>query len=156
MTPRFWIIATILVVGLTGCSRINESRFNPLNWFGSGQDETLAPLDDDAANERRPLVPEITSLVIEKTPGGAIVRVTGLPGEQGWFAPELVSLNRDGDPIDGVLTYSFRAVPPQTPTRVSTRQSRELSAAVFVPEIVLQRVRVIQVTGALNSRAARR
>ena len=156
MTPSRGIMIAVLMFGLTGCSTIGESRFNPFNWFGSNQEESLAPLEDSRTNERRPLVREITALVVEQTPGGAIVRVTGLPPEQGWFAPELVSLNIDGEPIDGVLSYSFRAVPPKGPTRVSTRQSRELTAAVFVPELILQRVRVIQVTGALNSRAARR
>ncbi len=148
-------IALVLVVGLlSGCSAINESRFNPLNWFRSGEEEALSPLE--AENERRPLVAEITSLVIERTPGGAIVRATALPTSQGWFAPELVSLDPYGDPVEGVLSYSFRAVPPRGPRRVSSEQSRELSAGVFIPNLVLQRVRVIQVTGARNSRVARR
>ena len=139
---------------LAGCSTIGRSRFNPLNWFGSDDDESLAPIETE--DERRPLVREITSLVIERTPGGAIVRATALPPSQGWFAPELVGLQDDNRPVEGVLSYGFRAVPPETPTRTSTRQSRELSAALFLPNTVLDRVRVIQVTGAQNSRLARR
>ena len=64
--------------------------------------------------------------------------------------------DRDGRPIDGVLTYSFRARPPLEPTRVSTVQSRELTVAVFVSEITLAGTREIRVTGSQNSRAARR
>ena len=138
---------------LSGCAAVGESRFNPFNWF-SQEEETLDPIAVE--NERRPLVSQITSLEVERTPGGAIIRATALPPSQGWFAPELVSLDPYGDPVDGVLSYSFRAVPPATTTRVSRPQSRELSAGVFVSNVVLQRVRVIQVTGALNSRIARR
>ena len=146
-----WITIALVAVALSGCARIGESRLNPLNWFGSDDGETVAPIEVE--NERRPLVPQITSLVIERTPGGAIVRATALPPSQGWFAPELVPAASDrGD----VLSYAFRAVPPETPTRTSTVQSRELSAAVFLSEITLSQVRVIQVTGSQNSRIARR
>ncbi|CAN0603427.1 unnamed protein product, partial [Ectocarpus sp. 12 AP-2014] len=74
----------------------------------------------------------------------------------GWHNADLVSANPDGQPFNGVLSYSLRAEPPQTQTRVSTRQSRELTVAVFISDIALSGVRVIQVTGAQNSRIARR
>ena len=65
-------ITLVLLVGLlSGCATVRESRFNPFNWFGSDE-ESLSPIDVE--NERRPLVAEITSLVVERTPGGAIVR----------------------------------------------------------------------------------
>ena len=153
MTSRRWVLFALMGAGLSGCGAIGRSRFNPFNWFGS-EEEELAPLEVE--EERRPLVREITSLAVERTPGGAIVRATALPPTQGWFAPELISLDPDGQPIEGVLSYSFRAVPPEAPTRQSTARSRELSAAVFITETVLNRVRVIRVTGAQNSRIARR
>ena len=153
MTVRSLVAILLATALVSGCSSIGQSRFNPLNWFGS-EEEALDPIEVE--NERRPLVSQITSLQVERTPGGAIVRATALPPSQGWFAPELVGLNPYGDPIEGVLSYSFRAVPPEQPIRVSTPQSRELSAAVFIPNPVLDRVRVIQVTGAQNSRIARR
>lgn len=143
----------LAVVLVSGCATVRDSRLNPFNWFGSSE-ETLDPIAVE--NERRPLVSEITALVIERTPGGAIVRATALPPTQGWFAPELVALTPFGEPVEGVLSYSFRAVPPETPVRASRPQSRELSAAVFISNAVLDRVRVIQVTGARNSRVARR
>ncbi len=147
--------AMVLALGLlSGCATVSESRLNPFNWFGSDDEETLDPIAVE--NERRPLVSEITNLVIERTPGGAIVRVTGLTPTQGWFAPALVNLDPFGNAVNGVMSYSFRAVPPEQTTRVSTVQSRELSAAVFISNAALRDVRVIQVTGARNSRAARR
>lgn len=155
MTPRTLIVTTLLIASLAGCSRISESRFNPFNWFGSDSNETLAPVDVET-RDPRPLVAEITQLEIERTPGGAIVRATGLPPQQGWFAPELIRETPEGTPPDGVLSYSFRAVPPPQATRVSTRQSRELTAAVYLTDLDLTQVRTIRVTGASNSRAARR
>ena len=154
MTVRF-LGAMVLAFGLlSGCATIGESRLNPFNWFGSDEEETLDPIAVE--NERRPLVSEITNLVIERTPGGAIVRVTGVVPSQGWFAPALVNLDPFGNAVNGVMSYSFRAVPPKEPTRVSTAQSRELSAAVYISNAALRNVQVIQVTGARNSRAARR
>lgn len=147
--------AMVLALGLlSGCATVSESRLNPFNWFGSDEEETLDPIAVE--NERRPLVSDITSLVVEPTPGGAIIRVTGVPPSQGWFAPELVNVDPFGNAVDGVMSYSFRAVPPEQTARVSTAQSRELSAAVFISNAALRTVRVIQVTGARNSRVARR
>lgn len=154
MTVKSWIAAALVLTLLAGCATVRDSRLNPFNWFGGSEEETLDPIQVE--NERRPVVPLITALVIERTPGGAIVRATALPPSQGWFAAELVPTSRDRGPTDGVLSYAFRAVPPETPQRQSTPQSRELSAAVFIPNIVLDRVRAIRVTGSQNSRIARR
>ena len=154
MTLRAAILSALVLTTMAGCG---QSRLNPFNWFRSAPEgETLAPLELEARVDRRPLVAEITSLVVERTPGGAIIRATGLPPEQGWYDPELVNEDRDGRPIDGVLAISFRARPPLEPTRVSTAQSRELSAAVYISDIALGEANQIVVTGSQNSRAARR
>ncbi|WP_413717262.1 hypothetical protein [Silicimonas sp. MF1-12-2] len=156
MTRRAAILTLAMAIALSGCG-FGQSRLNPFNWFRSGPEaETLEPVFLQERQDRRPLVAQVTGLVIERTPGGAIIRATGLPPEQGWHGAELVNEDRDGNPINGVLTYSFRAVPPPEPTRVSTVQSRELTVAVFVSDITLASAREIRVTGALNSRAARR
>jgi hypothetical protein len=156
MTRRAAILTLAMAVMLSGCG-FGQSRLNPFNWFGSGPEaETLDPVVLEERKDRRPLVAQVTALEVERTPGGAIIRATGLPPVQGWYGAELVNEDRDGQPIDGVLTYSFRAIPPPEPTRVSTVQSRELTVAVFVSDITLAATREIRVTGALNSRAARR
>ena len=153
---HFLASAMMMPLLLASCG-ISETRLNPFNWFGGDEETTSAePVQVVERGDPRPLVAEITQLVIERTPGGAIVRVTGLPPTQGWYGADLVALNPDDKPINGVLSYSLRAEPPETQTRVSTRQSRELTAAVFVSDITLSGVRVIQVTGAQNSRIARR
>ena len=146
-------LASALILG--GCG-IQDTRLNPFNWFGSDEesetvDEVAIPVDTDT----RPLMPVVTSLVIERTPGGAIVRATGLPPEQGWYDAALVSETR-GEPVAGLLTFAFRARPPITPTRVSTEQSREIVVGRFVSDITLANTREIRVVGAENVRASRR
>lgn len=150
----------VLLLGLplvlASCG-ISETRLNPFNWFGGNEEATTAePVQIVERRDPRPLVSEISQLVIEPTPGGAIVRATGIPPTQGWYQAALVNVAPDGAPVNGVLSYSLRALPPDTPTRISTRQSRELTAAIFISDTVLSQVRVIQVTGAQNSRIARR
>lgn len=142
--------------GSSGGSFGSGGNLNPLNWFRSDPaDETVETVNFERPVDRRPLVAEITALVIERMPGGAIVRATGLPPEQGWHTAELVR-ESDDQPADGVLTYAFRAVPPATRTRVSTQQSRELTVARFLSDFDLASIRQIRVVGARNARVARR
>ncbi len=152
MTPRILIVTMVLAASLSGCSRVAESRLNPFNWFGQSEPEPAAVV---VVRERRPLVAQITELAVERTPGGAIVRATGLPPTQGWFAAELIRETPDDAPAD-MLVYSFRAVPPRDAERVSTVQSRELTVAVYLTDLDLGGVRVIRVTGAQNARSVRR
>lgn len=156
MNRRKLIVTLVAAASLSGCG-FGGSRLNPFNWFRSGpEDETLDPIAVVVREDPRPLVAQITSLSIDRTPGGAIIRATGLPPEQGWHTAALVSENRDDTPSGGVLIYSLRALPPRRPTRVSSVQSRELQVATFVSDITLDSVREIRVTAALNSRTARR
>ncbi len=152
---RRLIVAISLLGMLSGCAGIAESRFNPFNWFAGGEEvETLVPLDARPADPR-PLVDQVTELVIERAPGGAIVRARGLPPTQGHYDGALVRETRDG-PRDGVLTYQFRIVPPPEPQRVSTPRSREVVVGLFLSDQTLQGVREIRVEAARNARSARR
>ena len=151
-TRRLFLLgAGTLVLG--ACARVGESRLNPLNWFGrDSNEETIVAVTEDA--DPRPLVSQVTSLAVERTPTGAIIRATGLPPTQGWYAGALVP-ETDG-PVGGVLAYRFRAVPPDSQTRVSTVQSRELTVGVSISAPVLAQTRVVQVIGARNVRSVRR
>ena len=149
---RLFILGTGSLM-MTACARVSESRLNPLNWFGRDSEEEKVDTIEERGDPR-PLVAEVTSLVIEPTPTGAIIRATGLPPDQGWYAGSLVP-ETDG-PVDGILAYRFRAVPPAERTRVSTRQSRELSVGAAISTIVLSETRVVRVIGARNIRTVRR
>lgn len=141
------------LVATMGCSTIAESRFNPFNWFGRSQSvEAAAPAE---VVDPRPLVDEVTRLSVDPTPGGAILRATGLPPTQGYYDGALVSVS-DGVPVDGVLEYNFRAFPPPEAARVSTAQSREIVVGLYLTRQELTGVRQIRINGAGNTRVASR
>ncbi len=154
MSLRSLSIFLALALLLSGCARVSESRFNPFNWFGGSSSEESRVAVPEESRDPRPLVADVTSLAVERTPTGAIIRATGLPPQQGWHGAELV-LDGDG-PVDGVLTYRFRAIPPFAQTRVSTVRSRELSVATSISQITLAETRVIRVIAARNVRTVRR
>ncbi|MDD9923054.1 MAG: hypothetical protein OXQ92_12355 [Boseongicola sp.] len=148
-------VAVLAVVGLSGCGDRGFS-LNPFSWFGSETEvETLDEINLQTYVDDRPLIENVTSLTIDRTPGGAIIRATGLPPTQGWHTAALVS-DTEGEPVNGVLSYTFRAVPPENTERVSTVQSREITTGKFVSDIVLANVREIRVIGARNIRSIRR
>lgn len=153
MHRRTVVLATFaLPLALAGCGRIRESRFNPLNWFGRARRaRTTATLSATEAADGRLLIREVTDLQVERSQGGAIIRAAGLPPTQGWWKAELVSETRGRPDEKGVLTYRFLVYQPLTPTRVSTPQSRLLTAAVFLSDIRLEGVAQIVVQGETNS-----
>lgn len=136
------------IVPLAACG----SRLNPFNWFGRGEEtEEIAP--SGAVVDPRPLVPQVTRLVVDPHPSGAIVRVTGLPPRQGWYDAALLRVpGTEGD----VLAYQLRAYRPHYRTSVSTPQSRELVVATFVSTDRLSGIREIRVSGELNALSSRR
>lgn len=154
MTARALILALALATALGGCARVTESRFNPFNWFGSAEPETATAVPASVETDPRPRVAQVTSLTIEPTPTGAIVRATGLPPTQGWYAAVLVPETEA--PVNGEMVYVFRAVPPLDPLRVSTAQSRELSAARVLSQQELAATRTVRVIGETNALVTRR
>ncbi|MCG6903970.1 MAG: hypothetical protein LJE68_14945 [Rhodobacter sp.] len=153
MTGR--IILALMVVGtLANCSRVAESRLNPFNWFGRSERTQVVVASNPNADPRK-LVAQIITLRVEKVPGGAIVRATGLPTRQGYYDGELLPVVAENAP-EGVLSYEFRISPPLEQTRVSTQQSREVVVALFVSEQSLAGVRQIRVSAASNALVVRR
>jgi hypothetical protein len=151
ITRRAFLTTTGAGLGLSGCG--GARSLNPFSWFSQEEEvETLSAVELQAARDTRALIPEITDLTIERLPGGIIVRATGLPGEQGWHNAGFQRALQDAP---GVMTFNFRARPPETATRISTVQSREIVAAVFLSDIELQGISQIRVVGARNIRVAR-
>lgn len=151
--PHRALLATALLALLAGCGGI--ASLNPLGWFGRGERvETLTPVEAAVVVDKRPVMDSVTSLRIEPLPGGAIIRAAGLPPTQGWWNGELVP--DTGGPVEGVLAFTFRAVPPPRPTRVSTAQSREVVVGLALSRQELDGVREIRVRAARNALASRR
>jgi len=132
-----------------------ESSLNPVNWFGNSKSQTVVTDPaQPASTDPRPTVNQVTDMAVERVPGGAIVRATGLPGRQGFWDAALV---REGEKSEsGVLTFQFRIFPPLRATEQGTPPSREITAAVFLSGQALEGVRTIVVRGATNQRSARR
>ena len=159
---------------LTGCATVRDSRVNPFNWFGSARSE---PLTQTEVNTN-PLIPssvglfasarakravytgqpfdQVTDLTIDRVPGGAIVRVTGLASRQGIYDVRLTPENEDGLPVDGVLTYRLEGVSPAANTAVGQQPTREVVAARKLTDQDLAGVRSIRVEGQRNALVSRR
>lgn len=157
------IAALTLSLVLAGCGSVRESRLNPFNWFGGSEEgtATLTPKQGYGTdpNDFRIPVATVTRFEIAPAHGGAILTAVGLPPTQGWWDTELVAEN-DGQPVDGVLSFRFLIAEPLRGTaaarRVSTPQSREVTAATFLSNQKLAGVTQIVVTGTGNSRSVRR
>lgn len=157
---RIVTVTLVVTLAVAGCGRIRDSRLNPFNWFGGSQSQPRAEVSALEAGmtpvaDPRQLVDQVTSLSINRTPQGAIVEAAGLPQTQGYWDADLVAEN-GGEPAEGVLTYRFVVAPPSGPRRVSTPQSREVTAAAFVSNAKLAEVSKIVVLGLGNSRSSAR
>lgn len=167
-------IAILLVVSsmvLSACSGWRDSRVNPSNWFGKSRS---APAPVATAENPNPLIPErtgifrkdkrevyegtllreVTDVVIERTSSGAIVRVTGMSSLQGAYDVRLTS-ETDGEPLDGVLTFSLKAVQPEN-QGVGTTSGRTVRVGRFVSNQVLERTSTVRIVADTNVRTTRR
>lgn len=166
---KLMILAT---VALTGCAAINESRFNPLNWFGRSQPDPAAM---DVANaEVNPLIPrrrvsffmnnqpeafagrpiaEITELLVERRPGGAIIRATGQASRVGPFDVRLIA--DEAASVDGTLVFDLKALQQAGP-RSTNPLARQVTVGRWITDQDLRGIRAITVRGANNARTVRR
>lgn len=146
-------VALVCLAVLAQCSRVTESRFNPLNWFGRSQEAEAVVAE--VPTDPRPLVTEIISLRVEQVPGGAIVRAIGVWPRQGYFNGALVPVGAESAE-GGVLNYEMRGVPPLEDTPVGTATSREMIVGRFVSTQTLEGAQQIRVSGANNALIVRR
>jgi hypothetical protein len=148
------LLATMsMVLILSACATVRDSRINPFNWFGRDTSEAVTVDPDGAVVDGRRLAAQIVSLKIDSFPGGAIIRTVGLPPTQGFWEAELVEIETD-NPSE--VVYEFRVLPPVAPRRQGTQRSREIIAGATLTRIRLETVRSITVVGASNKRTVRR
>ncbi len=166
-------VVAVLVISsivLSGCSRLRDSRLNPGNWFGGGKPQPVAT----AQGEANPLIPQrtrirrrdlkkiytgtpvdqVSSVKIERTTAGAIVRVTGISLQQGAHDVRLTSDN-DGEPVGGVLTFRLMAEQPRDTPQGQPRQ-RTIHAGRFVSKHDLAVTNTVRVIGARNEISSKR
>lgn len=145
---RLLSLVLLLVVG-TACSRQDPTTLEPEGGF------------PDRAADSRPRVADVTALSMEPTPGGAILRVTGVADSPGWWD---VGLRRDtgGEDSQSGRRYALRGRPPidatgaRLPVAGGPVTLREIDAAVFLSDRDLAGLRSITVTGENSSRTLRR
>lgn len=150
--PLLAMLVGLMVLG--ACSRMRDSRVNPMNWFGRAAAVEMAPqATPQTPQDARPLVAQVLSLQVEAMQTGAIVRATGLPPTQGHWDAELVARDLDEN---GVQIYDFRLLPPVIPMAVSTQRSREVVVAVALSNTQLAKISRITVQGAANALSSQR
>lgn len=169
-------IATLLALSVT-LSACGESRLNPGNWFGRSRE---APVEQ-TAEQTNPLIPrerngffnsrrareeanayrgqpvdQISGIVIEQVPGGAIVRAEGVSRFQNVYDVRLTPVAEDGKPINGVLQFRLEAVIPDKPIRGGSEQVRTILAGVALTNQDLEGVNAIRVAGVQNAQISAR
>lgn len=156
-------LALYALLTITACATISQSRFNPLNWFGSSEEvATSTPRDQlpplvradrvGQVVEGRALIAQITDLRVDQTPGGAIILATGLAESQGYFNAQLVRRSLE----NGVLTFDFRAEAPATFQATGSTASRQITAATQLDRAALFGVNTIIVNAQSGSRRVSR
>lgn len=172
--PMRITVSALLVSTLTlsACGGFRDSRVNPFNWFGRSEPAPVAT----TVEETNPLIPgstglfrsnrapevyqgqpidTVSDLVIERVPGGAIIRATGVAAVQGVYDVRLTPANEDEAPVDGVLTYRIEGL-RQAGTPQGTPATREVIVARKVTSQMLANARTIRVEADRNALQARR
>ena len=167
---RAVILLLVASLALSACGW-RDSRLNPGNWFGRSQpvavDGEAAPtnplvpsgssiLSRPEAEDRHVPIHSVSELAIERTSSGAIIRAEGTARVQGAYAARLKPASETGEPVDGVMTYTFEVLYPVNPRPVGTELSRRVIVARSLTHQDLSAIRVIRVTSETNARESRR
>ena len=95
----------------------------------------------------------MTNLVVERLPGGAIIRATAVSDRQGAYEVALRPVESEDLP-EGLVQYEFVAYQPMAPQ--GTEASRSLTAAARLTDQELAKISRIEVLGARNALTTRR
>ena len=169
---RLILLGLVATMTLTACGTVRESRLNPFNWFGGSREAPAQPVQSD-----NPLIPQrtgflgsrreadiytgvpvevIRDVVVERVPGGAIVRATGVSRFQNIYDIRLTPANEDEVPVDGVLDYRLEARIPERPIAGGSENLRSVIVARSLTDQQLEGVRQIRVSGTQNAQVSRR
>jgi hypothetical protein len=101
-------------------------------------------------------IDQVTNLVIERVPGGAAIRASGLTAVQGVYLVQLTPTTEDETPINGVPAYRLKGVRPEFNEGVGSTHTRTVAAASALTDQELAGVRSIRVEGARNAQTSLR
>ncbi len=141
---------------VTGCGGRNADGEAPRRGLFSEPD-TLEPEGGYArlaVIDTRPLVPQVSAVRVEPTPGGVIVRATGLAPTAGYWDAALVP--QPAPEGSREMQLEFRVRPPRTVTGNAPTSAREIQAAHFLTNQDIDGVSRITVIGGVESRSSSR
>ena len=143
---------------------------NPFNWFGSARSVETVETQNGLLPQRSAAVSifrtqaekdvgpgdpimQISELLIERRPGGAIIRATGISDTAGPFDAELIKeeTGEDTSVISYVLTAKVQPGPRNTGP-----DARKVSVADWLTDNDLAGIRSIRVVGRENTLVSRR
>jgi hypothetical protein len=78
---------------------------------------------------------------------GQIVRVEAVAPTQGYFSATLAPMNGGVPDENGVMAYTLIARPPIGPQGIGPERTREMNAAIFVPNRALRNMSAVRITG---------
>jgi hypothetical protein len=150
---KFIVIGLAFFMAVMGCAKSENQRPKkgiwPFNIEKKAKPDLVIPLKID----QRPMVANITKLVVEPMQDGIVLRVTATADTVGWWDAALVEeLSQDGK-----LSYSFRGIPPQanmtSASRTSSRQQSSITAAVFISAAQMKKATKIIVAARDNKKS---
>ncbi|WP_299147555.1 hypothetical protein [uncultured Tateyamaria sp.] len=169
----------VALIALTACGAVRDSRVNPFNWFGQSRSQPVQRSEEP--KEVNPLIPvdrgpglfaslrrgneeyfgtpidQVSELVIERVPGGAIVRATAIADVDNVYDVRLIPANDDLEPDeDGVLVYQVEGVHPEDRRRTTTQRQRTFVVADRITDRKLADIRSIRVEGGRNAQSSAR
>ncbi|WP_460273415.1 hypothetical protein [Celeribacter sp. ULVN23_4] len=161
------IISGLVLSLLTGCASVQESRFNPLNWFGKSEpvavDEngqqivtlkSLAPRKGyPVFVDSRPLAPTISDVKVVQSASGAIITATALLPSTGYFDAQLVPAASERS---DTLVFEFRLRAPESAAPTGNAAQRKITAARSLSFDEIAGIHTIIVQGAEGARQVRR
>jgi hypothetical protein len=100
----------------------------------------------------RPIA-EITEVLVERRPGGAIIRATGQANRVGPFDVRLIA--DEAASVDGTLVFDLKALQQAGPRSTNPR-ARQVTVGRWITDQDLAGIRTVTVRGADNARSVRR
>jgi hypothetical protein len=147
---RFLAILVISLVVLSGCGGKRgspppgaSSEVNPLI-----PEKTSILRKDKSEKYFGTPVDNVVSMSIEKIPSGAIIHVIGVTRLQGAYDVRLTSDSK-GDPVDGVLTFTLKAVQPLDQPQ-GPQRTRTVHVGRFISNGDLKNSSLIRIVGGQN------
>lgn len=134
------LILLTFATGITGCS------FNMPGFLGSSSNDGTYEINGEEFLIA-PVPISLRSTHVERTWNGIIVRAEGVAPAQGYYSAALRASSTPPDTERGIYYLDLVAIPPEAVLVIGPERTRELRAAIFLPDRYLKKVNTIHVSG---------